>query len=153
MSQEKVYIRFCESYRIAQASEPIEVDVESLRKCTPAYEGNTAEELLEYIEEIHGDYDWYEDNKENFEDEDDAYALIFEEWPEMETFDDSRNKGADTWLEVGEPNEEYRSGQKWRLLTIVVIKVLTLGLKWENLTKSIVGMEIGKWKQQHLIIK
>ncbi len=115
MSQEKVYIRFCEAYRIAQASEPIEVDVDALRKCTPAYEGNTAEELLEYIEEIHGDYDWYEDNKENFDDEDDAYALIFEEWPEMEPFDDSRNKGADTWLEVGEPNEEYRRYGNWKM--------------------------------------
>ena len=115
MSEEKVYIRFCEAYRIAQASEPIEVDVEALRKCTPAYEGNTAEELLEYLEEIHNDYDWYEDNKENFEDEDDAYALIFEEWPEMEPFDDSRNKGAETWLEVGEPNEEYRRYGNWKM--------------------------------------
>ena len=115
MSEEKVYIRFCESYRIAQASEPIEVDVDALRKCTPAYEGNTAEELLEYLEEIHNDYDWYEDNKENFEDEDDAYALIFEEWPEMEVFDDSRNKGAETWIEVGEPNEEYRRYGNWKM--------------------------------------
>ena len=78
MSEEKVYVRFCESYRIAQASEPIEVDVESLRKCTPAYEGNTAEELLEYLEEIKDDYDWFEENKGNFDDEDDASLLIFD---------------------------------------------------------------------------
>ena len=115
MSQEKVYIRFCESYRIAQASEPIEVDVEALRKCTPPYEGNTPEELLEYLEEITEDYDWYEENKENFEDEDDAYALIFEEWPEMKPFDDSRENGAETWLEVGQPNEEYLRYGNWKM--------------------------------------
>ena len=105
----------CERYTIWEASEPIEVDVEALRKCTPPYEGNTPEELLEYIEEIYGDYDWFEENKENFDDEDDAYTLIFEEWPEMEVFDDSRNKSAETWFEVGEPNEEYRRYGNWKM--------------------------------------
>lgn len=121
MSEEKVYVRFCESYRIAQASEPIEVDVESLRKCTPAYEGNTAEELLEYLEEIHGDYDWFEENKGNFDDEDDAYTLIFDDCPEMEVFDDSREKSAETWLEVGETNEEYSRYGNWKMEATTLI--------------------------------
>ena len=115
MSQEKMYIRFCEAYRVAQASEPVEVDVEALRKCTPSYDGDSYGELLEYLEVIQGDYDWYEDNKEHFDDEDDAYALIFDEWPEMEVFDDSRENGAETWLEVGVPNEEYRRYGNWEM--------------------------------------
>ena len=107
MSQEKMYVRFCEAYRIVAGSEPIEVDVEALRKCTPAYEGDSYEDLIEYLSEIQNDYDWYEENKENFEDEDDAHQLIFDEWPEMEEYSDSRNKGADTWLEVGVPNDQW----------------------------------------------
>jgi len=115
MSKEKMYIRMCEAYRIAQASEPIEVDVEALRKCTPAYEGTTPEDLLSYIQDIEGDDEWYEENKDHFEDEDDAYQLIFDEWPEMEDFDDSRTKGAETWIEVGVPNEEYSRYGNWEM--------------------------------------
>jgi hypothetical protein len=73
---------------------------------------------LEYLEEIKNDYDWFEENKGNFDDEDDASLLIFDEWPEMEVlevFDDSREKGAETWLEVGEPNEEYSRYGNWKM--------------------------------------
>jgi hypothetical protein len=108
MSEEKIYVRFCEAFRIVQGSEPIEVDVAALRKCDPPYEGNDESDLVDYLTEIQNDYDWYEENKEHFDDEDEAYQLIFDEWPEMEEYSDSRTKGADTWLEVGVPNDEYR---------------------------------------------
>ena len=107
MSQEKMYVRLCEAYRIVAGSEPIEVDVEALRKCTPAYEGDSYEDLIEYLSEIQSDYDWYEENKEHFEDEDDAYELIFDDTPPMEEYSDSREKGADMWIEVGVPNEQW----------------------------------------------
>ena len=48
---EKIYVRKCERYTVWEASTPIEVDVEKLRKCEPPYEGDSAEELLEYINE------------------------------------------------------------------------------------------------------
>jgi len=108
MSEEKIYVRFCEAYRIVAGSEPIEVDIAALRKCDPPYEGNDESDLVDYLTEIQNDYDWYEENKEHFDDEDEAYQLIFDEWPEMEEYSDSREKGADTWLEVGVPNDQYR---------------------------------------------
>ena len=108
MSEEKLYVRMCERYTIWEASEPIEVNVETLRKCTPAYEGETAADLLEYLEDIRGDYDWYEENMEHFDDEDEAYQLIFDEQPEMEVYSDSRSKEGVMWLDVGKPNDEWR---------------------------------------------
>jgi len=108
MSEEKLYVRLCERYTIWEASEPIEVNVETLRKCTPAYEGETAADLLEYLEDIRGDYDWYEENMEHFDDEDEAYQLIFDEQPEMEVYSDSREKEGVMWLDVGKPNDEWR---------------------------------------------
>ena len=48
MSEEKMYVRFCEAFRIVQGSEPIEVDVH-LRKCDPPYEGNDESDLVDYL--------------------------------------------------------------------------------------------------------
>jgi len=108
MSEEKLYVRLCERYTIWEASEPYEVNVEALRKCNPPYEGNTPKELLDYLEEIRGDYDWYEENMENFDSEDEAYQLIFEEVFEMVPYCDSREKEGVQWLDVGKPNDEWR---------------------------------------------
>jgi|TARA_R110000803_G_scaffold61444_4_gene121278 hypothetical protein len=106
---EKIYIRKCESYTLWEASEPIEVDVEKLRKCEPPYEGETNEDLLNYISEnVWNNDDWY-DNETNVEvyGEDEAYRLSMEE-SDMKCYSDSRNKGCENWLDIGVPNEEYR---------------------------------------------
>ena len=60
---EKIYVRKCERYTLWEATKPIEVDVEKLRKCEPPYEGNTPEELLDYL----GDNVWC--NEEFYENE------------------------------------------------------------------------------------
>jgi hypothetical protein len=95
MSEEKLYVRMCERYTIWEASlsstePPLRLMLKLYVKCTPAYEGETAADLLEYLEDIRGDYDWYEENMEHFDDEDEAYQLIFDEQPEMEVYSDSR---------------------------------------------------------------
>ena len=60
---EKFYVRRCEKYTIWEATEePIEVDVDKLRKCEPPYEGNTSQELWDYLEE--NVYNW--DNQDEF---------------------------------------------------------------------------------------
>jgi len=105
----KVYVRKCERFTQWEASEPIEVDVEKLRNCVPPYEGETEKDLLEYLQEnVLYNYDWAEDetNKEVYG-EDAAYDLTFESC-DMEVYSDTRDKYAQEWLDIGEPNEEWR---------------------------------------------
>jgi len=106
---EKIYVRKCERFTQWEASEPIEVDVEKLRNCVPHYEGETEKDLLDYLQEnVLYNYDWAEDetNKEVYG-EDAAYDLTFESC-DMDVYSDSRNKYAQEWLDIGEPNEEWR---------------------------------------------
>lgn len=106
---EKMYVRKVETWTISSASEPIEVNVEALRKCDPPYEGNSDEELAQYLfENVYMNYDFYENetNKEVYG-EDDVYELCMEEVYDMEEFFDSRNKGEESWIQVGVPNPEW----------------------------------------------
>ena len=106
---EKVYVRKVETWTISAASEPIEVNVEALRKCEPPYEGNSDEELVQYLyNNVYMDYDFYENetNKEVYG-EDAVYELCMEEVYDMEEFYDSRNKGEESFIQVGTPDPEY----------------------------------------------
>ena len=105
----KVYVRKCERFTQWEASEPIEVDVEKLRNCVPPYEGETEKDLLDYLQEnVLYNYDWAEDetNKEVYG-EDEAYDLTFESC-DMDVYSDTREKYAQEWLDIGEPNDEWR---------------------------------------------
>ena len=105
---EKIYVRKVERYTVWEASKPIEVDVEKLRKCEPPYEGDSPEELLEYLDEnVYNNYDWSEENAEVYG-KDESYDLTMDEVYEMEVYSDTREKFEDSWIEVGQPNEEYR---------------------------------------------
>lgn len=105
---EKIYVRKVERYTVWEASKPIEVDVEKLRKCEPPYEGDSPEELLEYLDEnVYNNYDWSEENAEVYG-KDESYGLTMDEVYEMEVYSDSRDKFEDSWIEIGQPNEEYR---------------------------------------------
>lgn len=42
----KIFVRKCEQYTVWEASEPILVDVEKLRKCEPPFLGETEQDLL-----------------------------------------------------------------------------------------------------------
>ena len=106
---EKVYVRKVETWTVSAASEPIEVNVEALRKCEPPYEGNSDEELVQYLyNNVYMDYDFYENetNKEVYG-EDAVYELSMEEVYDMEEFYDSRNKGEESFIQVGTPDPEY----------------------------------------------
>ena len=105
----KVYVRKCERFTQWEASEPIEVNVEKLRNCVPPYEGETEKELLDYLQQnVLYNYDWAEDetNKEVYG-EDAAYDLTFESC-DMDVYSDTRDKYAQEWLDIGEPNDEWR---------------------------------------------
>lgn len=106
---EKIYVRKVERYTIWEASEPIEIDVEKLRQCEPPYEGNSPEELLQYLQDnVYNNYEWSDENGDNYGDADAAYDLTMEEVDEMNVYSDTREKYEDSWIEVGVPNEEYR---------------------------------------------
>jgi len=105
---EKVYVRQCERYTIWEASQPIEVDVEKLRKCEPPFEGENEQDLLEYLaENVWGNYDWAEENEEVYG-EDAAYDLTFDECYDTEVYSDTREKYGQSWIDVGVPNDEWR---------------------------------------------
>ena len=106
---EKIYVRKVESWTISAASEPIEVNVEALRKCEPPYEGDSEQELVNYLHNnVWNEYEFYgnETNKEVYG-EDALYDLGMEESYVENEFFDSRNKGADESIQVGVPNEEW----------------------------------------------
>jgi hypothetical protein len=107
---DKVYVRQAERYTVWEATEPIEVDVEKLRKCDPPFEGENEQDLLEYLKDnVWGNYDWAE-NETNQEvyGEDDAMELTFDEVYDVEVYSDTREKYQQAWLDVGVPNDEYR---------------------------------------------
>ena len=106
---DKLFVRRCERYTVWEATEPIEVDVAKLRKCDPPYEGDSNEELLNYLEEyIIDGWDFLE-NEHNQEvyGEDELYQLSFEA-AEYSPYSDSREKFGDFWTDIGVPNEEFR---------------------------------------------
>jgi hypothetical protein len=107
---DKVYVRQAERYTVWEATEPIEVDVEKLRKCEPPFEGENEQDLLEYLKDnVWGNYDWAE-NETNQEvyGEDAAMELTFDEVYDVEIYSDTREKYQQAWLDVGVPNDEYR---------------------------------------------
>jgi hypothetical protein len=106
----KVFVRKCERYTVWEASEPIEVDVEKLRNCVPPFEGETEEDLLEYLKEnVYYEEEWAENetNKEVYG-EDESYDLTMVELYDMEVYSDTRDKYAQEWIDVGVPNDEWR---------------------------------------------
>jgi len=117
---EKFYLRRCEKYTIWEATEPVEVDVDKLRKCEPPYEGNTSEELWKYIDE--NILDWnsdFTDNEHNKEvyGEDELYSLLLQDGEhETSVYADSREKYAEDWTELGHKNEEYRKTGRFQCL-------------------------------------
>tara|TARA_R110001632_G_scaffold133958_1_gene249104 strand:- start:667 stop:1044 length:378 start_codon:yes stop_codon:yes gene_type:complete len=116
---EKVYVRKCERYTVWQATEPIEVDVEKLRKCEPPYIGQSEQDLLEYlVENVWNNEDFYSNdtNKEVYG-EDEVYALSLEDaWEYNEPYSDSRDKYEAAWIDVGVPNEEYRKTGEFEII-------------------------------------
>ena len=106
---EKIYVRKVETWTVSAASTPIEVNVEALRNCEPPYEGNDNGELLDYLKEhVYYNSEWYENetNKKVYG-EDEAYELTMEYVEDMEEFFDSREKGEDSFIQLGIPNKEW----------------------------------------------
>jgi hypothetical protein len=103
---EKVYVRAVERYTVWEATQPIEVNVEKLRQCEPPFEGETEQDLLEYLtDNVWNNYDWAEENGEIYGEG--AYDLTLD-GVDLEEYSDSRDKYAQEWLDVGVPNDEWR---------------------------------------------
>jgi len=105
---DKVYVRAVERYTVWEATEPIEVNVEKLRQCEPPFEGETEQDLLEYLSDnVWNNEEWADENGEIYG-EDEAYDLTFMEAYDKEVYSDTRDKYAQEWLDVGVPNDEWR---------------------------------------------
>ena len=106
---EKSYVRKIETWTISAASEPIEVNIEALRKCEPPDKGDSEQELVNYLQnEVWNEY-YFLDNEHNKEvyGSDELWDLGMEDAYCSNEFFDSRNKGEDSSLQVGVPNEEW----------------------------------------------
>ena len=104
---DKVYVRQCERYTMWEATEPVEVDLEKLRKCEPPFEGENEQDLLEYLKDnAWGNYDWAETNEETYGES--VYDLTFDEAYDTEVYSDTREKYQQAWIDVGVPNSEWR---------------------------------------------
>lgn len=105
---EKVYVRQCERYTVWEATKPVEVNVEKLRKCEPPFEGENEQDLLEYLSDnVWNNEDWADENAETYG-ADEAYELTLIEAYDSEPYSDTRDKYDQSWIDVGVPNEEYR---------------------------------------------
>lgn len=111
---DKIYVRACESFSQTGATKPIEVNIEKLRKCEPAYEGNSHKELLEYLYNVWGNYEWVEANSKVYG-EDEAYKLCMDD-VEFIPYVDSRTKFSDEWLEIGVPTEDWNNNGYFEIL-------------------------------------
>jgi hypothetical protein len=106
---EKIYVRAVERYTQWVATDPIEVDVEKLRKCTPPFEGETEQDLLEYLQEnVWNNEDWLNTNEEIYHSNSKSYELVYMD-TKWEVYSDTREKYGQEWLDVGVPNKEWRS--------------------------------------------
>ena len=108
-NESEVYIRKCERYTVQRASEPLKIHVDNLRLCEPPYQGTTNQELLEYLNEnVFDNEEWYDINRGIYPNSEITGEDLY---IETEYFD-SREKGADEWMELGVPNTQWvKTGQ------------------------------------------
>jgi len=105
---EKIYVRKVERYTVWQATEPVEIDVDKLRQCEPPYEGNSNEELWDYLtENVYSDHQGWDDVNKDIYGEDESWVLCFQDAEYLEPYTDNRSKWEDSWFEMGVPNPEY----------------------------------------------
>lgn len=99
----KYQIRKCEKITIWRATQVIEMDPEDFRGHEEfPYTGNSEKEFLDYISQFSYDIP-----------DDDAFAPLFElqDSPDWNEYASSVDKGEESWLEIGEANENaYKSG-------------------------------------------
>lgn len=99
----------CERYTIWEASEPKEIDLDIFRKCDPAYEGDSHKEFLEYLIENVAYSDEFLENETNIEILGEGFLneLVYMGEGDKKIYSDSRNHGANTWYDLGIPNDEF----------------------------------------------
>jgi hypothetical protein len=113
---DKIYVRAVERYTVWEATQPIEVNVEKLRQCEPPFEGETEQDLLEYLRDnVWNNEDWADENGEIYGN-DDAFNLTFIEAYDKEVYSDTRDKYEQSWLDVGVPNDEYRKMGRFEVI-------------------------------------
>ncbi len=105
---EKIYIRKVERYTVWQATEPVEIDVEKLRQCDPPYEGDSNEELWEYLtNHVYSDPEGWDMTNQDVYGEDESWKLSMQDVEYLEPYTDTRMDWEDSWFEMGVPDPQY----------------------------------------------
>ncbi len=111
----EIEIRKVETYICTDASAPVKLNVEEFKKCNPPFKGSTEEEFMDYLyEEVDWLEDFVEENKKILS-EDNIESLDSLIYPMMDIMYDSRNKGEDSWYEIGKTNPEYRRSNEFEV--------------------------------------
>tara|TARA_B110001450_G_scaffold159035_1_gene148357 strand:- start:243 stop:611 length:369 start_codon:yes stop_codon:yes gene_type:complete len=105
----KNFVRKCEKYTVWEASDPVVVDIELLRKCKPPFDGETEQDLLDFLNDNVFCNDDFFNNESNIKiyGSEQLYQLSLEECYHMKVYSDSRNNEQNHWIDVGIPNEDF----------------------------------------------
>jgi len=104
----KVQIRKVEIYQMTSTSEIQELDVDNLKLCTPKYEGEDTQSLVEYVDSIIYNIDSFiEENEEvlTIGNKDALFELYYCE-NGMTDFYDSRTDGSEFLYQIGKSNPQ-----------------------------------------------
>lgn len=108
----KYQIRKAEEMTVWLASEPIELDPKKFKKLSEnPFTGNTEEDFVKYISSL----DFYDLPYDLDEKTLDLLNDLHE--APMKEINNSAQKYANTWFEIGEKNEEYRRTGGFRIVS------------------------------------
>jgi len=106
----KYQIRLAEEMTVWLASESIELDPKKFKKLEEnPYTGKTPEEFIKYISSL----DFYDLPYDLDEDTADKLTSLYES--PRDEINNSAQKAANQWFEIGEKNEEYRRTGGFRI--------------------------------------
>jgi hypothetical protein len=101
-------LRKVERYTNWEATKAVSLNPDDFTTLSTPYSGKTEEDFMNYIQELYHE-DWYGICEELEElgnmDSADALSTLFE--GEMEVYSSTVEKQEDSWMEVGEVNEQY----------------------------------------------
>ena len=111
-------IRKCERVTVYNATEVANLNPEKFKNLSIPFEGESDEEFLAYLDE--NMFELYEVIYEEIDEE--TLAELSKVWePEWSEYSNSAWNGEDSWLEVGNVNEEYTKTGGFEVLQTTMI--------------------------------
>ena len=111
LESNQIEIRNVEQYTVQIATEPMLLNMDDFKNCTPPYEGKDSTAFMEYlVKNILCDIESFIDkNESNLKDSTRDLLWNLEDHPsEEDVIYDSRNKFGNMWCELGKTNPDFR---------------------------------------------